>query len=146
MLSPTRHRSLTCKPTTCPDSLHRPDKWKLPHSTGDRSGWTNVHLQSGFFSGSTSESAFTVGTLPAGPLKRRWPSAGLYPQPPAVRSSSVDHLASVDPLPTESSSLALRSHHLSVGGLCFLCKPLCKHHLPVSHSTRPLSGHCIPIK
>lgn len=108
-----------------PDSLHRPDKWKLLHSPGDRSGWTNLHLQPGFLSRPASKSTFSVGTLPAGSLKRRWHSAGLYPQPPAVRSSSVAHLAFVDPLPAESSSLALWFHCLSVGGLCLLRKCLC---------------------
>lgn len=146
MLSATRGRLLTCKATTFPDSLHRPDKWKLPHSTGDRSGWTNLHLQPSFLSGSASKSAFTVGTLPAGPLKRSWHSAGLYPQPPALRSSSTAHLASVDPLSSERSSLALWFHRMSVGGLCLLREHICKHRLSVSHSNGPLSGHCIPIK
>lgn len=146
MLSASRCRSFICKPTTFPDSLHRPDKWKLPHSSGDRSGWTNLHLQPGLLSGTASKPAFSVGTLPAGPLKRSWNSAGLYPQPLAVRSPSVAHLASVDPLSTESASLALWSHRLSAGGLCLLRERLCKHRLSVSHSTGPLSGHCVPTE
>lgn len=146
MLSTNRRRSVTSKTSTFPNSLHRPDKWKLPHSTGDRSRWTNLHLQPGLLFGAAIKSAFTVGTLPAGPLGPSWHTTGLYPQPPSVRSSSVAHPASVDPLPTKSASLALRFNHLSVGWLRLLCKCLCKHSLSVSHSTGPVSGHCVPIE
>lgn len=69
--------------------------------------WTDLYLWPHLHSGSPQQPAVSLGIVPPGALRWRRLSAGLHPQPAAVRLPPTAHTALMDSLPPGSTPVAL---------------------------------------